>query len=119
MENCIFCSILKKESPAQILYEDEFAIGILDQHPLAAIHMLVIPRRHIKSLNELTTGDENLLAHLLLVGRELARQAGIAESGYRIVVNTGLQAGQSIFHLHVHVLGGEPLATSLLVKGIR
>lgn len=118
MENCIFCSIIQKKSPAKILYEDQVAIAIEDQHPLAPTHILIIPRRHVQSLNELSDGDENLLGHLLLLGRNLARQAGIAESGFRIVINTGPQAGQTVFHLHVHVLGGEPLTTGLSIKGL-
>ncbi len=119
MENCIFCSIIKKESPAKFLYEDDLAIVIEDQHPIAPIHLLVIPRRHVKSLNEMNEEDDNLLGHLLLVGRNMAKQVGIAESGFRIVINTGPQSGQSILHLHVHVIGGKPLSVDLQLRGLR
>jgi len=118
MENCIFCRIAAKEVPAKILYEDAQVIVIPDAHPAAPVHLLVIPKVHIPSLNELSADAENLAGHLIVVGREMARQAGIGESGYRLVINTGPQAGQSVLHLHLHVLGGMQMPVSLQVKGL-
>jgi len=118
MENCIFCRIVAKEVPAQILFEDAQVVVIPDAHPAAPLHLLVIPRQHIRSLNELPTDGENLAGHLVVVGREMARQAGIAESGYRLVINTGPQSGQSVYHLHLHVLGGMQMPVGLQVKGL-
>jgi histidine triad (HIT) family protein len=117
MDNCVFCQIVAGKVPAQILFEDAQVIVIPDAHPAAPIHLLVIPRKHISSLNELEPEDEGLVGHLVLVGRFMAHQAGIAESGFRLVINTGPQAGQSIFHLHLHVLGGMQMPIGFQHKG--
>ncbi|MEN6571530.1 MAG: histidine triad nucleotide-binding protein [Anaerolineaceae bacterium] len=119
MENCIFCRIAAKEIPAQILFEDAQVVVIPDAHPAAPTHLLVIPKKHIPSLNELEPGDVCLAGHMVLVGREMARKYGIAESGFRLVINTGPQAGQSVYHLHLHVLGGMQMPVGLQVKGLQ
>ena len=119
MENCIFCRIVAQEIPAQFLYEDDRVIVIPDAHPAAPTHWLVIPKKHIASLNDLTPEDEPLAGHLVWVGRQMAQQAGIAESGFRLVINTGPQAGQTVFHLHLHVLGGTQMPVTLQVKGLK
>jgi histidine triad (HIT) family protein len=108
-QNCIFCKIVAGEIPAAKLYEDERAVAFADLNPQAPTHALVIPRAHVASLNEASESDEALLGHLLLVAARVAREAGRAASGFRTVINTGADAGQSVFHIHVHVLGGRRL----------
>lgn len=105
-KDCLFCRILNKEVPAKIVYEDDRAVAFEDINPQAPTHILVVPRRHIAGLNDVGPEDAALLAHLHLVAAQLARERRIAESGYRTVINTGRGAGQSIFHLHLHLLGG-------------
>lgn len=119
MDNCIFCQILSHKIPAEILYEDESMIAIQDIRPLAEVHVLVIPRKHVASMNDITPEDERLLSRLLIKGRELAHQKGIGESGYRLVINTGEGGGQTVFHLHVHVLGGKPTEEKLITRGLK
>lgn len=108
-KHCLFCRIINKELPAKMVHEDDQVIAFEDINPQAPTHILVVPRKHIHSLNELTSEDVTLLGHLQLVAAQLARRRGIAESGYRTVLNTGRGAGQSIFHVHVHLLGGRGL----------
>ena len=108
-EDCIFCKIVAGEIPAGKVYEDERAVAFSDINPQAPTHALIIPRRHIASLSEAEEGDESLLGHLLLVAARVARAAGHAEGGFRTVINTGAGAGQTVFHVHVHVLGGRRL----------
>jgi histidine triad (HIT) family protein len=105
--SCIFCQIVSGESPARIVYRDGRVTAFHDLHPAAAVHILVVPDRHIASLDELTEADEPLAGHLLNVAREIAAREGLAVTGYRLIVNTGDGAGQSVFHLHVHLLGGK------------
>lgn len=103
---CIFCRIVAGQAPADIIYRDERAIAFHDRSPRAPVHVLVVPVEHIASLNELTPESESLAGHLLLVARRVAEQEKIAQSGYRLIVNTGRGAGQVVFHLHLHILGG-------------
>lgn len=105
-ENCLFCRIHAKEIPAEIVHQDERAIVIRDLNPQAPTHLLVIPQEHIESLDDASQKDEALLGHLLRMAARVANDAGLAEGGYRTVINNGVGAGQSVFHLHVHVLGG-------------
>jgi histidine triad (HIT) family protein len=107
--NCLFCRILTKEIPAEIVHQDERSIVIRDINPQAPTHLLVIPQEHIESLDDASQRDEALLGHLLRVAARVANDAGLGESGYRTVINNGAGAGQSVFHLHVHVLGGRPM----------
>lgn len=106
MGDCIFCQIVAGGIPAKTLYEDEHAIVFDDINPQARVHMLVIPKRHVVSLDDTRETDTTLLGQLMVVCAKMARERGIAESGYRVVANTGRGAGQSVFHLHFHVLGG-------------
>jgi histidine triad (HIT) family protein len=106
---CLFCRIIAKEIPADFVHQDDRSIVIRDNNPQAPTHLLVIPLAHIESLDDASQKDEALLGHLLRVGARVANTAGLGESGYRTVINTGAGAGQSVFHLHVHVLGGRPL----------
>jgi len=104
--DCLFCKIIAKEIPSKTVYEDEQAVAFEDINPQAPTHILVLPRKHIASLNELAAADAALIGHLHLVAAKLARERGIADSGYRTVLNNGRGAGQSVFHLHLHLLGG-------------
>ena len=107
MPTCIFCQIIAGERPSQKLYTDELATAFRDAHPAAPTHVLVVPNRHIASVNDLEPEDEGLIGHLFSVARRVAEQEGIQHSGYRLIVNTGPDGGQTIFHLHLHVLGGQ------------
>jgi histidine triad (HIT) family protein len=106
MDDCIFCRIVDRQVAAKIVLEDEVAVAIEDIHPQAPIHLLVIPRTHLPSLDEASASDEPLLGHLLTLAARLARERGLDGTGYRTVINNGAWAGQSVYHLHVHVLGG-------------
>jgi len=106
---CLFCRMIAKEIPAEVVHQDDRSIVIRDINPQAPTHLLVIPLEHIESLDEASQKDEALLGHLLRVGARVANAEGLDESGYRTVINTGAGAGQSVFHLHVHVLGGRPM----------
>ena len=106
MEDCLFCRIAKHEVPAKIVRQDPEWIAFEDISPRAPTHLLIIPRNHVASLDALKDSHANLAGRLLLAARDLARERGIHESGYRVVLNTGEGAGQSVFHLHLHLLGG-------------
>ncbi|MCS7263764.1 MAG: histidine triad nucleotide-binding protein [Armatimonadetes bacterium] len=106
MESCIFCRIVEKELQSKIAYEDEEVVAFHDINPQAPIHVLIVPRKHIPTLNEATEEERSLLGKLMLVAQKLAKELGTAESGYRIVLNTNKDAGQSVFHIHLHLLGG-------------
>ena len=107
--NCLFCRIIAGEIPADFVHQDERCVVIRDINPQSPTHVLVIPRDHIESLNDASAKDESLLGHLLRVGARIANEAGYADTGFRTVINTGAEAGQSVFHIHVHVLGGRQL----------
>ncbi len=106
MEDCIFCRIAERKIPAKIVYEDESALAFEDVHPQAPVHLLVIPRKHLASLAEVAPEDEGLIGKLFAIAARLAREKGIESQGYRTVVNNGAWGGQTVFHLHVHVMGG-------------
>ena len=107
MDNCIFCKIIRREVPAKIVYEDPTSVAIEDIHPQAPVHLLVLPRKHLESLGAVKPEeDELLIGHLQAVAAQLARERGVESRGYRTVINNGSGAGQSVYHLHVHVLGG-------------
>ncbi len=108
--SCLFCKIIAKEIPAQIVYENDHVLAFKDIHPAAPAHALVIPKRHIVGIRDAKPEDAALLGELMLAGRHVAEELGVGESGYRLVVNQGADAGQSVFHMHLHVLGGRPLA---------
>jgi histidine triad (HIT) family protein len=104
MSDTIFSKIIRKEIPADIVYEDDIALAFRDVHPQAPVHILIIPKQVIVSINEATDADAALLGHLLLTVKRVATQEGL-ERGYRIVINTGEDGGQTVFHLHLHLLG--------------
>ncbi|WP_017299142.1 histidine triad nucleotide-binding protein [Nodosilinea nodulosa] len=105
----IFGKIIRKEIPANIVYEDDLCLAFTDITPKAPTHILVIPKKPIPKLSDSTPADKELLGHLLLTVKEIADRAGLTESGYRIVINTGDDGGQTVFHLHLHLLGGRSL----------
>jgi histidine triad (HIT) family protein len=106
---CIFCRIVRRELPARIVFEDERVLAFEDIRPRAPVHVLVIPKDHFASLDDTPAGSEDLLGELLLRARAVAREKGVGETGYRIVLNTGPDSGQEVPHLHFHVIGGRPL----------
>lgn len=110
MPETIFSRIVRKEIPAKIVYEDELSLAFHDLNGQAPIHVLVIPKRQIDSLNEASVDDANLLGHLQIVIQKVARMLDIHESGYRVVMNCGRDGGQSVGHIHYHVLGGRTMA---------
>jgi histidine triad (HIT) family protein len=106
-DDCLFCRIIRREIPSPLIYESKDCVAFRDIKPQAPTHVLIVPRQHVVSLNE--ADDAPLMGQLLLAAAEVARQEGIAESGYRTVINTNADAGQAVFHIHVHVLGGRSL----------
>jgi histidine triad (HIT) family protein len=110
MSETIFSRIIRKEIPAKIVYEDDLSLAFHDVSPQAPVHVLVIPKRPITSLESATDEDSQILGHLQIVAQKVARALGIQESGYRVVMNCGRDGGQSVHHIHYHVLGGRPLA---------
>ena len=107
---CLFCKIAAKQIPAKIAFEDDDLLAFHDINPGAPTHLLVIPRKHLSSLDEASADDQALLGKLLLACQRVAREQGLVQSGFRVVANTGPNAGQSVFHLHLHVLGGRAMA---------
>lgn len=109
MADNIFAKIIRKEIPAKIVYEDDRALAFRDIDAKAPVHILIVPKKDITRVSEATTADEPLLGHLLTVGAEIARKEGIDGTGYRLVINKGADAGESVPHLHVHLLGGRAM----------
>ena len=107
--SCIFCRIARREIPSNIVREDEHTVAFRDLDPKAPTHVLVIPRAHVASVNAVETTHRDALGALFLAAREIAESEGIADAGYRVVVNTGAAAGQTVHHLHMHVLGGRDM----------
>jgi histidine triad (HIT) family protein len=103
---CIFCDIAERKRPSTPVYEDEIIYAFRDVNPQAPTHILVIPRKHVATLNDLTNDDAELVGRLILVARSLAKEEGIADKGYRLVWNCNALAGQSVYHIHLHLMGG-------------
>ena len=109
MQNpCIFCAIANKLAPAEILYEDDAYLAFRDIHPMAPVHILIIPKKHIDSVNEAQAEDAELLGNLILTAQKVARDQNLAEKGFRLMINTGKDGGQTVPHIHIHFLGGKP-----------
>ena len=106
MADCLFCKIVAGEIPATFVYQDEHLIAFKDINPQAPLHVLVVPRRHIATLNDLTAGDNQIVGEVIRRGAKLAREHGYGDRGYRTVFNCNADAGQTVFHIHLHVLGG-------------
>jgi histidine triad (HIT) family protein len=109
MAACIFCDIASGKRPSRQVYADETVYAFHDISPQAPVHVLIIPRRHVEGVNDVGEGDEALMGHLVGVARKVARELGVAEDGYRLVINTNAAACQSVFHLHAHLLGGRSM----------
>jgi len=108
-KSCLFCKIIAGDIPGEFIHQDEVCVAIRDINPQAPMHVLVIPREHLESLDDASQKDEALLGHLLRVGARIANDQGYDESGYRTVINTNAGAGQTVFHVHLHLLGGRAL----------
>ena len=109
MSDCLFCRIIDGRIPGAIVHQDERTVAFKDINPQAPMHVLVVPRRHIASLNDLTPEDDGIVGELVRRGAALAKAAGYSDRGYRTVFNTNAEAGQTVFHIHLHVLGGRTL----------
>ena len=106
-QDCIFCKIITGEIPSARLFQDETVTAFRDIHPAAPTHILIVPNKHLASVNDLQPQEESLVGHLITVARQLAEQEKIEKSGYRLIINTGPDSGQVVFHLHLHLLGGQ------------
>lgn len=106
---CIFCQIISKEIPADIVFEDEQVLVFKDIHPVAPVHVLIIPKRHIASINNLVEADEKLVGHLILVAKQIAQDLRTAGKGYKLLIRTGKWGGQEVGHIHLHLIGGAKL----------
>ena len=108
VEDCIFCKIAAGQIPSQRVFEDDICVAFNDLSPQAPTHILIIPREHFDSLDKVNAAGEGQIGHLLLTAAKIARDNGFAENGYRVVINTNADGGQTVFHLHVHLLAGRP-----------
>lgn len=109
--DCLFCKIVQGTIPSRKVYEDELVVAFYDIQPQAPVHLLIIPKKHIPTMNDCEEEDSALLGHIQLKAQQIAREAGLADNGYRLVNNCGSDAGQIVFHIHWHILGGEKLAS--------
>ena len=109
MSDCLFCKVLDGEIPADIVYESDSAIAFRDINPQAPTHVLIIPRQHIATINDIADGDQAVIGSLYAAAREIAKAEGIADDGYRAVMNCNEAAGQTVFHIHLHLIGGRTL----------
>jgi len=109
MKDCIFCKIVDKELPSRIIYEDNKFIAFKDVNPKAPVHLLIITKKHIPSVNHIESQDADLVGELILIAQKIAKKEGVSESGYRLIFNIGKNAGQTVDHLHLHLLGGKKL----------
>jgi len=109
-DDCIFCKIARKEIPSEVVYEDDEMIAFKDLNPQADVHILFIPKKHIASMNDISGEDARVMGNILLKIKEIAGQNGVSEGGYRVVINCNKDAGQEVFHIHVHLLGGRKFA---------
>lgn len=108
-EDCIFCKIIKKQIPCEVVYEDDKVIGFKDISPQAPVHIVIIPKEHFDDLNCIKEDQAQILGHIFIVAKKIAQSLGIAQSGYRVVTNCGEQGGQTVEHIHFHLLGGRML----------
>lgn len=110
MADCLFCRIAEGEIPASVVFQNERLVAFQDINPQAPLHVLVIPRRHISTVNDLTAADQDVLGELIARAAAIAQERGYSDSGYRVVLNCNRDAGQTVFHIHAHVLAGRPMA---------
>ena len=111
--DCIFCKIISGDIPSKKVYEDETVYAFYDINPMAPVHVLIIPKQHISSINEVDETNSAVISHIYEVAAKLAKELGVYESGYRVVSNCGADAGQTVFHLHFHLLGGQKLKVEM------
>ncbi|RMJ03147.1 HIT-like protein [Marinobacter litoralis] len=109
MSETLFTKIINREIPADIVYEDDLTLAFKDINPQAPVHLLIIPKKHIATINDIEEGDREVVGHLYYVAAKLAKEMGFAEDGYRVVMNCGENSGQTVFHIHLHLLAGKPL----------
>lgn len=114
MDNCIFCKIIARQIPSSIVYENDKVLAFNDIKPVAPVHVIIVPKAHIAGVNELTTENAAVLGDIHLAAKEIASKLGIADKGYRLINNCGADAGQTVFHLHYHLLGGRKLGTKII-----
>lgn len=113
MQECLFCKIVEGSVPAEILYEDELVCAFSDIKPLAPVHILVIPKEHIASVNDVTDAQRDVMGALILAAKKLAQKKGITEGGYKLLIRTGSDGGQEVPHIHLHLIGGAPLTENI------
>ena len=109
MQDCLFCRIIQKKIPARIIHEDEEVLAFEDINPQAPVHILVIPKKHLSTALDIRPEDHALIGRLFEAAGTIARERGIAERGFRLVMNTNAEAGQTVYHIHLHILGGRPM----------
>ena len=109
MNDCLFCRISAKKIPANIIYEDSEAVAFIDINPQAPVHILIVPKKHISTSLDITDEDNVLIGHLFRLAAKIAKEKGISERGFRLVMNTNADAGQTVFHIHLHLLGGRQM----------
>lgn len=114
MENCLFCKIINKEIPSNIVYEDDKIIAFHDISPMSPVHVLVVPKHHVESINELDSQSTEYVKYAFLKIKDIVQDLGIKDTGYRTIINTGDNAGQTVKHLHIHILGGTKLPEKMV-----
>ncbi len=114
MGDCIFCKIIEKEIPSTIVYEDDKVLAFNDINPVAPVHVIIIPKNHIANVNELTQDNASVIGDIHMAAKKIADKLGIADKGYRLINNCGADAGQTVFHLHYHLIGGVSLGAKIL-----
>ena len=114
MEDCIFCKIIKKEIPSQIVYEDDEIMAFKDINPVTPIHILVIPKKHIESVSEITEKEEALIGKIFTAINKISKSENFKENGFRVITNCGKDAGQEVKHLHFHILAGKKMGTKII-----
>ena len=107
--SCVFCQIANKEIPAKFIFENDSLMAFNDLHPVAPVHVLIVPKRHISTVNDITTNDELLLGEMVLLAKQIAKDNGIASGGYKLIFNCGENGGQVVKHIHLHLVGGEKI----------
>ncbi|RCX13786.1 histidine triad (HIT) family protein [Anaerobacterium chartisolvens] len=114
MDDCIFCKIINRELPSTVVYEDDRVMAFKDINPEAPVHVLIVPKEHIKDLNDVDSGSAGYIVDIHMAAKKIAQKLGIAESGYRLINNCGEDGGQTVFHIHYHLVGGRKLSTKIL-----
>jgi histidine triad (HIT) family protein len=114
MENCIFCKIIDKQIPSDVVYEDDTIIAFKDIQPAAPVHVLIVPKKHISSIKEIDPGNADILKDIHLAANKIAKKLGVSEKGYRLINNCGADAGQTVMHIHYHLIGGKNLGPKII-----